>query len=269
MPDLRAPTARPIKLKAIRANAGVEAKYRAALQALIAEMAQSVTYWTRAAWRKDGMAMDRQGSRTPLVSLRGTMQRMARHWQDRFDSLSDTLAAVFVDGATAHTDAAMMAALKDAGFTVKFKLTDAAKEGYQAVLQENVGLIKSIPAQYLQDVQGDVWRAVAGGYDLKTLTDTLQSRYGVTHKRAALIARDQSNKAKAVIENVRRQELGITTAIWQHSGAGREPRPSHVAANGKVFELAKGMLIDGEYILPGTEINCRCTSKAVIPGFED
>lgn len=271
--NLVSPTKKAIKLAAIQPNSGIEAAYRTKLQALIEEMSRSVIYWTRAAWRKappiSSMAQDRAGDKTPILDLRRTMDRLGRHWTRRFDALGPELAKVFVDGATAHTDAAFMAELKKAGFTIRFQMTQAAKEGYQAVLQENVALIKSIPANYLQSVQGDVWRAVSQGYDLQKLTDTLQERYGVTHKRAAFIARDQSSKAKAVIENIRRQELGITTAIWQHSGAGREPRPSHVAANGKPFDLDKGMYLDGEWVLPGTAINCRCTSRAVILGFED
>jgi len=271
--NLVAPTKKAIKLSAIQPNAGIEAAYRKKLQSLIEEMSRSVIYWTRAAWRKApplaSIAQDREGDRVPILDLRRTMERLGRHWTRRFDDLGPELAEVFVNGATAHTDAAFMASLKTAGFTVKFQMTQAAREGYQAVLQENVALIKSIPENYLQSVQGDVWRAVSGGYDLKKLTNTLQERYGVTHRRAAFIARDQSSKAKAVIENVRRRELGITTAIWQHSGAGKEPRPSHVAANGKPFDLDKGMLIDGEWLLPGVAINCRCTSRAVIQGFED
>lgn len=268
---LASPTGKAITLKPIHANAGIEAKYRKELQALITEMSKSVIYWTRAAWKKDDpiLAQDRLRSKGPIIDLRRTMERLGRHWQKRFDDLSEKLAKVFVDGATATTDAAMMASLKDAGFTVKFRLTPAAKEAYQAVLRENVGLIRSIPAEYLKDVQGDVWRSVSQGYDLQKLTNKLHEDYGVTHRRAAFIARDQSNKAKAVIENVRRKELGIETAIWQHSGGGREPRPSHVAASGKKFDLSKGMYLDGEWVLPGQAINCRCTSRAVILGFED
>lgn len=273
MPKLVAPTKKPVKLDPIRPNVGLEAAYRKKLQDLIAEMSRSVIYWTRAAWKKSPplarIAQDDARHRAPIVDLRRTMERLGRHWQRRFDDLAPELAKVFVNGATAHTDAAFMASLKKSGFTVKFSPTQASMEGFQAVLSENVGLIKSIPAEYLQSVQGDVFRAVSSGYDLQKLTDTLQSRYGVTHKRAAFIARDQSSKAKAVIENVRRRELGITQAIWQHSGAGKEPRPSHVAANGKTFDLDKGMLLDGELLLPGVAINCRCTSRAVIPGFED
>lgn len=271
MPKLVAPTKKPIKLNPIHANVGIEVAYRQKLQKLIDEMSRSVIYWTRAAWRKSPplMAQDEGRRGAPFIDLRRTMERLGRHWQRRFDALAPELAEIFVNGATEHTDRAMMDALKNAGFAVKFRMTRAASEGYQAVLQENVALIKSIPAEYLHDVQTQVWQSVRSGHDLGTLTKSLQDKYGVTHRRAAFIARDQNNKAKAVIENVRRQELGITEAIWQHSGGGKEPRPSHVAFNGKKFDLEKGAYIDGEYILPGQLPNCRCTSRAIIPGFED
>ena len=66
------------------------------------------------------------------------------------------------------------------------------------------------------------------------------------------------------MRRARRKELGIKRAIWRHSSAAKEPRQSHVKANGKMFDVDKGMLIDGEYILPGMKINCGCTSRAVI-----
>lgn len=278
MPKLVAPTAKPIHLTALHPNEGVEAAYKRKLQDLIAEMSASVIYWTRAAWRKDNPLMAQDATTAisdnhgrVLTHLRKTMTRLSAHWTKRFDDLGPELAKVFVDGATAHTDMAFSASLAKAGFSVKFKPTPGSMEAFQAVLHENVGLIKSIPAQYLQSVEGDVWRCVSGGYDLKTLTDTLQDRYGVTHRRAALISRDQSSKASAIIENTRRKELGITQAIWQHSGGGHVPRPLHVKAGRDklVFDLDKGAYIDGKWILPGTEINCRCTSRAIVPGFED
>ena len=36
---------------------------------------------------------------------------------------------------------------------------------------------------------------------------------------------------------------------------------------GKEFDIEKGCLIDGEYIQPGEEPNCGCTSEAIIPGL--
>jgi uncharacterized protein with gpF-like domain len=139
------------------------------------------------------------------------------------------------------------------------------------VIAENVGLIKSIPQEFLKRVQNDVWRTVSKtGGDLKTLTDKLQASYGVTHNRAALIANDQNNKAKAVYEAARRTEVGIKRAVWMHSAGGVEPRPSHVALSGTTYEIEKGAWDkdEGEWIQPGELINCRCVSRPVVEGFD-
>jgi uncharacterized protein with gpF-like domain len=64
-------------------------------------------------------------------------------------------------------------------------------------------------------------------------------------------------------------QLGITEAIWVHSGAGKHPRPTHVAMNGKKYDVNKGMWDPAvkRWIFPGEEINCRCVSRSIIPGF--
>jgi len=192
-------------------------------------------------------------------------------WRLKFDKLSLTLAKKFAARNFQHTEIAMRAALKSAGFTVNFKPTSASLAAYKGVIAENVNLIRSIPEQYLTGVRSAVWSSVNRGADMATLSKSLRHNYGATVKRAALISRDQNAKAKAVIENARRQELGITQAIWQHSSAGKEPRPSHVAMNGKVFDLKQGMwdVDEQQWILPGQLINCRCTSRAIIPGLNE
>ncbi len=165
-----------------------------------------------------------------------------------------------------------MSILRRAGLTVQFRMTPAAQEVYDAAVIENVGLIRSIAQQHLQDVEGMVMRSVQAGRDLGQLAPELRARYGITKRRAALIARDQNNKATAVIVRTRQKELGITQARWLHSHAGRVPRPSHVAFSegrdgGPYYDVEKGALIDGERIFPGELINCRCVSRSVIPGF--
>jgi len=151
---------------------------------------------------------------------------------------------------------------------IKFQPTPASVEAYRAVLAEKVALSEEIPAQHRQDAQAAVWRAVMAGGDLAALSKELQ-KYGIVYERAAAIARHQCFMAKAIMENVRRLELGLTEAIWMHSGAGRSPRPSHVAFSGKRFKLATGAFLDGKWVWPGSEPDCLCTSRAIIPGFED
>jgi uncharacterized protein with gpF-like domain len=207
----------------------------------------------------------------PVTKLDKQLKEWARKWNVRFDKLSVEISQKFANRAFRATEAQMMDALKQAGFTVSFRPTSASLAAYKATAAENVNLIRSIPAQYLTGVQSAVWSSVRAGADMATLSQALREQYGVTVKRAALIARDQNNKAKATIETTRRLQLGITHAIWQHSAGGVEPRPTHVAMDGIAFELKKGMYDkdEGRYVLPGELINCRCTSRAIIPGFND
>jgi uncharacterized protein with gpF-like domain len=270
---LRSPGRRSVVVRPIRANAGVEASYRAALQGAIDDMARSVQYWLKAAWRdnppiqRGTMAADT----SPVKALQRALSKLSRAWIKRFDDLSVQLATRFADKSVKHTNTAMQAALTDAGFAIEFKMTAGATEALNAVVAENVGLIRSIPQKYLQAVEQRVWQTVAQGSDLNALANGLKDEYGITWKRAKLIARDQNTKATAAIEAARRQDLGIRQAIWVHSGAGKEPRPSHVQAGADklVFDLDKGAYLDGEWVLPGYAINCRCTSRAIIPGLDD
>jgi len=97
------------------------------------------------------------------------------------------------------------------------------------------------------------------------MVKAIRAIYPVTVKRAGFIARDQSNKLNAATVRARQLDLGLTQGKWMHSHAGHKPRPSHLAADGKTFELAKGMFLDGEWVLPGEKPNCRCSWRIVIP----
>lgn len=239
-------------------------------------MHRSLIYFIQAQYRANpppSLAQDagwesfRDGS--PANAMRRAMHRMSRRWLKAFDKGAEDLAKYFVDRAAGATDLQLREVLKKAGFTVQFRTTADVNNAMQAAIGENVGLIKSIASEHLTQVEGIVMRSMQNGRDLETLTKELTERYDVTKRRASLISRDQANKMTAVINRTRQNELGITEAIWMHSHAGKEPRPSHVAANGKKFDINKGMYLDGEWVLPGQAINCRCTSKSIIPGLND
>jgi SPP1 gp7 family putative phage head morphogenesis protein len=271
---LVSPTGKAVVLLPMRTNAGIEAQYRARLEAMVDAMHRSLVYWIAAQYRANSpqMAADaglesfRDGS--PANALRRAVHRMSRRWQKAFDRGAPELAAYFANKSFGASDVQLKQILKKAGFSVEFKMTKGATDAYDLVRWENVSLIKSIASEHLSDVEQLVMRSVQQGRNLGELTEQLQDRYQITRRRAALISRDQANKATATINQVRQKELGITQAIWQHSHAGKHPRPSHVAANGKTYDIDKGMYLDGEWVLPGQAINCRCTSKAVIPGFD-
>lgn len=262
---LRCDSPKPKTLLPVRPSAGFRAVYHSRLDKLIAELHNSILYWITAQWRKfPELAQDA----SPAESLVKEFGRLGKQWTKNIDAMAPKLAAYFGTKVKDRVDGNLRQILLDSGFAVNFKLTPEAKNAYEAVIGENVGLIKSIASEHLADVEGIIMRSVALGGDLGTATKAIQEKYGVTRNRAALIAKDQNNKATAVLSRQRYMELGIETAKWRHSGGGRKPRPSHVAADGKLYNVARGCLIDGEYIQPGQLINCRCVSQPVVEGFD-
>lgn len=273
MKPLTAPGSKPIILKPVRASAAIEAKYRARLKAMIEEMQASLLYWIKAQWNQNPPAILAADAAKPNAgkSLVKRMGELGDRWQRNFDRAAPKLAEYFATAMVDRSDEALRKILRDGGFSVKFQMTPAANDMLNATIGEQVGLIKSIAAEHLQSVEGIILRSVSAGGDLAPAVAEIEARYGVTYRRASLIARDQNQKATANITKIRQVELGITEAIWVHSGGGREPRPTHLkAGKDKVrFDVQEGWLDPAinQRIWPGQLINCRCVSKAVVPGF--
>lgn len=255
-------------IRSVFPNVGVEVEYRRQLWRLIEKMHASVEYWVETRYKNNepAIAMD---AKTPAVVLRMTLGKLKKQWLKRFNDAAYDLAEFFAQDVHERTDAQMKSILRKASISVPFYQTKAQKDIMKATIEANVSLIKSIPQEYLKNVEGAVMRSVQVGRDLGALSKELQQKFGVSKRKAALISRDQNNKATSAFQRARQQELGITEAIWMHSHGGKEPRKTHVAMNGKRYNVAEGMYDSEvkEFVFPGQLINCRCTSKSVIPGF--
>ncbi|NTJ67537.1 phage head morphogenesis protein [Agrobacterium rhizogenes] len=256
-------------LRPIHPNIGIELEYRRQLLKMIDAMAKSVEYWLTATYRQNEPRIAQDES--PADALRRSMKELSKRWLDKFDEMSVKLAEYFAQSVEKRSTLAMKKILKDGGWTVKFQITPAMRDVIDATVHENVSLIKSIPQQYLSQVEGIVMRGVQNGRDLGVISKELQDRLGVTRRRAALISRDQTNKATASLSRARQIELGIEEAVWVHSGGGREPRPTHLkAGRDKVkYNIREGWYDPHEqrHIQPGELINCKCVGRPVIKGF--
>lgn len=278
-------------LRPVRANAGIEADYRRRLHRLVQMMEKSVKYWVHAAYKgnepatvtlahddvisvPESLAMDALDyalamDESAVAALRRVIRALVRRWQRNFNEAADELAKYFSREIATRSDNALRRTLKQGGYSVPFTQTPVMRDALNAVIAENVGLIRSIPREYLRDIEGAVMRAAAAGRDLSQLTADVQRIGGVTRRRATLIARDQTNKATTYMTRARQIDVGIDEGIWRHSHAGKVPRPTHVAQDGKRFSLRDGWrdpAID-KLIFPGTEINCRCFWTPVIKGM--
>lgn len=258
-------------LKPIRPSAAVEAWYRRKLQDLAYEMAKSMLIHLRAAWKEADPDIGFGHDESPTVTLRRALDKWGEKAIRKFNRASRDIARAFADKSMRDFDGRFRRILRNAGFTVKFRPTELMVETYRTVLAENVALIRSIPQKFLTDVESKVWIGVMKGSDMAGLEKAIKHSYGVTWRRAALIATDQTNKARAIMEETRRSELGITEAEWVSTGAGHVPRPEHArwGRERKRYKIKQGMWseIDKQYVWPGTPIRCHCVSRSVFPGI--
>jgi hypothetical protein len=147
-------------------------------------------------------------------------------------------------------------------------------------LRQNIEQLGDIPKKHVCEIYNAALGMIEAGENTPVLYNALLKLDGMTTGRASEITRILASKAKALTEQESRARLGITHAIWMYANAPCMVNPSHPtdadrkqdaahkAANGKRFEIGKGLLINGEWTLPGRGNGCKCVSRSVIPGLE-
>lgn len=146
------------------------------------------------------------------------------------------------------------------------------------LLNEQVGLIKSIPLEAGLRAQKIAFEAVLAGTRAEANADTiaeLEKQLGlsteVATSRALLIARTETARSNAAINQSRAMAVGSGQYRWHNSGDGNV-RESHLRLKGKklqgqIFSWdSPPTLDDGMTGHPGTFPNCRCFAE---PVFDD
>ncbi|MGJ8524332.1 hypothetical protein LMG33818_000040 [Halomonadaceae bacterium LMG 33818] len=285
---------KPIATRVIRPNKGLEVAYRKKLLQLSEEMQASILRFVIAEYKRQGIALDEN----PALALGRRIARLRKQWTRRFNEFAKIQSAWFTTQADKNTTNATKSAVSDAyrnlfksgyrnrnadvegdatafqrnakAISVKMKPSKELNMVLASIRSEQVNLIKSIPERHLDQVSTLVQQSVARGRDIGGLKKELKRQFGVTERRAIVIARDQNNKASDAIQNARAQQLGARYAYWEHYSAGQKTfRQSHVHADGWKFDITKGCLIGGKRIMPGEEPNCRCGKRLILPGMPD
>ena len=264
---IRSPTGREILLKpGPHPNAGIRAEYNRRLQAELDAMGDNILRELAKSYAPMDLAQD--GLADDLLE---TMQKLGRKWLKRFDKGSKKLAEWFAQEVKNYNDIALKNILREAGFSVKFQVTKGMREAFYLTINENIALIRNVPAQLLNRVTSIVNQSAMAGRDMKQATIDIKNEMGISQRRAALIVRDQNNKATAVFRRTRQLELGITDAIWIHTHSAAKPRPEHLQAGNEKrrFKVAEGCFLEHKWVWPGTEINCGCIDRSIIPALDD
>lgn len=155
-----------------------------------------------------------------------------------------------------------------------FSNSQQARDYLEAATFQNAMLITSIPAQYLEQVQNIVMTNMRAGMRPSFIDKALSQQFGVTSRRAKMIARDQTAKVQGELNKRKQTAAGFSYFRWVDSHDQRV-RHRHREIADKVTDYGKGVyrwddlpLSDkGEPIQPGSDYQCRCVAVAV-PDFK-
>ena len=129
---------------------------------------------------------------------------------------------------------------------------------------ENVQLIQSVPEQFLEKIERAVYASVLqGSVPARTLQSRLLELGAESLNRAKFIARDQTAKLTASLNQQRNMALGIEEFIWRTSKDARV-RETHEPLDGKRFRFDSPPLVGGRRLLPGQDFQCRCRAQPVV-----
>ena len=264
-------------LRAVQYNAGDIIWYRKQMLSHIRAMNKDVRSTVIFVFENNSLASPETGAvliakdASPVALVKAAIAALSKKWVETFTNLAGAVSDRMMEKATESADKQIKSAFKREDMTIQMQMTPAMIERQEAIIAENVSLIKSIPEKYFTDVEGMVYRSVAKGGDRKALVDELMSNFsqreGITRRRAEFIARDQVRKATSALAAVRQQAAGITQGEWVHSGGQANPRHSHAKAGAehRVFDLDKGCFLDGQWIMPGQLPNCACSWRPLLP----
>ncbi|EKT4497183.1 minor capsid protein [Pseudomonas putida] len=190
----------------------------------------------------------------------------AKWSSERVSAGAQRIASEFVQASVKKSERDMK---KSVGIDV-FSGSKTMQDYLHASAQQNAQLIKSIPAKYLEEVQTLVMANMRSGMRPGYIEKALSEQYGITQRRARVIARDQTGKIQGELAEKQQQDAGFEYFQWIDS-EDRRVRHRHREIAEKVTAYGNGVyrwdnlpLSDkGVPIKPGSDYQCRCIARPV------
>lgn len=169
------------------------------------------------------------------------------------------IATTFVDKSVKRNKSLWKTKTQSIGINIKGKSSFYGEKDYiKSRIETNTTLIKNLKSQYIEELNIELKYSYEQGRPSSQLAREIEKRFGITKRRAKLIARNETKNTNAQLNKKQAVELGFGNPKWQTMMDGRE-RPEHKKHNGKEYEFGVG-LPDGKggKEEPGDAINCRC-----------
>jgi SPP1 gp7 family putative phage head morphogenesis protein len=139
-----------------------------------------------------------------------------------------------------------------------------------AFRKQNIELVKNAGHDMIADLNNVLSVENSKGTRHEEIARIVQDRIGVSKSRAKNIARDQTLKYNASVQQTQAQAAGLNEYTWSTSRDGAV-RPMHKALEGKRFNYNDPPVTneEGDRNNPGEDYNCRCVPIPYIGLFAD
>lgn len=249
------------KAKGVKPDVQAGISYNADLQRIIRQINKDVRLIVKSA-EPPGYVRD-----SWVDTLATTIANVRARWSSSaFQAFANQIATKFVT-ASNRTNARKNGT--DLGINV-YSETPELVDNLRLSVAANVSLIESIPEQYLTQVESIVLTNARAGGRPSVIAKQLVKQFGITEKRAKMIARDQTSKLTGDLNRVRQTAAGFPYFRWVDSGDERvrdrhEFLTEHVTAYGKgIYRWDNPPLSsEGVPIIPGSDYSCRCIAQPV------
>ena len=257
----------------IRPNAAVEYRYHHSIDVLVRGMMADITDNVKQWHAEEKVETYFAADRGVTDDIRERFKHLWKKWQSIFEEKVDGLVDPFINQSNKANSASVHASLRKLSGGLSLgtrKLDYDSTQVLKAASAENVALIKSIPQQYLQRIEGAVYRSITHPDGRDYLIKEIKRTNQVTAKRATMIAGDQTRKVNAALTAGRMQKVGVKKFEWIHV-ASSHPRELHVKLNGKVCKWDDPPVIQRNPEIRGYPAqlpNCKCQCVPVFD-FEE
>ncbi|MDH2092297.1 minor capsid protein [Rhizobium pusense] len=135
-------------------------------------------------------------------------------------------------------------------------------EHLRIAVARGASLIQGLSADMAKRIELAVYENSLAGNSVATLRKRLQKEFSIGDSRAKLIARTETSRFNASLNQMRQEQAGVTSYTWTTSHDERV-RERHRQLDGKVYKWGQATGAEGG-LPPGQPINCRCIARGVV-----
>ncbi len=245
------------KLKPIKNNIGIERQLEKQLREFSKQVNKSLFYRLNAVVNK--------GVGNVSTQLKFKFNELSDFWEKKATEYAFKLTNKLNKQVENYVDNNLKK--QNESFFIKGKSKEL-KEIENAILNRQISLIKSIPAEAIERYKNVFYNAV-GNFDREAIKKQALTISGISNRRAKTIARDQVAKAINEYQMGRSKQLGFEYYEWSTSNDERVStgKGGHKQLNGRIYRYDTPTAIIDSYGNKGhcsDRVNCRCVPIPVM-----